>query len=218
MPLEDIVIIGAGGLGREVLFELNEINIRNKRFNILGFVDDARERGSLIHGLPVLGDTDWLLNYNKAVSAAVCVGNSAARRLIYEKISKNNHLHFPNIFADDFRFSDTVKFGIGCIVCFSCIATVDIEIGDFALISNDCTIGHDANLSDFVTLYPSVNISGNVKINDNAEIGVGCNIIQGKTIGKGSIIGAGAVVIRDVPENCTAVGVPAKVIHSNSNR
>jgi len=216
MPLEDIVIVGAGGLGREVLFQLNELNKQKARFNILGFADDAREKGSLIHGLPVLGNTDWLLKYEKHISAAVCVGSSAARRSIYERISKNGNIHFPNIFADDFRCSDSVEFGKGCIVCFSCIATVDIKIGDFALISNDCTIGHDSVLGNFVTLYPSVNISGNVKVCDNVEMGVGSNIIQGKTVGEGSIVGAGAVIVRDIPNNCTAVGVPARVIHFNS--
>ncbi|NLB36861.1 MAG: acetyltransferase [Clostridiales bacterium] len=218
MPLEDIVIVGAGGLGREVLFQLNEINKQKARFNLLGFVDDAGEKGSLIHGLPVLGDTDWLSKYEKHISAAVCVGSSAARRSIYERFSKNDNIHFPNIFADDFRGSDSVKFGIGCIICFSCIATVDITIGDFALISNDCTIGHDSVLGDFVTLYPSVNISGNVKVCDNTEIGASCNIIQGKTVGSGSIIGAGAVVVGDIPDNCTAVGVPARVIRRSSKQ
>ena len=63
-----------------------------------------------------------------------------------------------------------------------------------------------------MTLYPSVNVSGNVKISYGVEIGVGSQIIEKKKIGENTILGAGAVVIDDIPANCTAVGVPAKVI------
>lgn len=67
-------------------------------------------------------------------------------------------------------------------------------------------------MENFVTLSPGVNISGNVYMENLSEIGTGVQIIQGKRIGKGAVIGAGAVVISDMPEHCTAVGVPAKVI------
>lgn len=67
-------------------------------------------------------------------------------------------------------------------------------------------------VDDFVTLYPGAIVAGNVHIGNNCELGTGCNIIQGLDIGKRTIIGAGAVVVRNIPENCTAVGVPAKPI------
>ena len=70
----------------------------------------------------------------------------------------------------------------------------------------------DAVLQDYVTLYPSVNISGNTNIGHAVEMGTGVQIIQGKTIGDYSIVGAGAVIVRDIPEGCTAVGCPAKPI------
>ncbi len=90
--------------------------------------------------------------------------------------------------------------------------TVNIEIGDFCIINLDCTIGHDAVLKDFVTLYPSANISGNVLIKENSEKGTGTHIIQGKTIGRNCVIGAGTVVIKDISGGCTAVGNPARIV------
>ena len=80
------------------------------------------------------------------------------------------------------------------------------------LISNGCNIGHDAQLRDFATLYPGVRISGNVTIGKLCEMGVGSCIIQGLSVGDGSVIGAGAAVVRNIPPQVTAVGVPAKVI------
>ena len=76
----------------------------------------------------------------------------------------------------------------------------------------DCTVGHDAVLNDFVTLYPSVNISGITNIGKASELGTGTQIIQGKRVGDYSIVGAGAVIVKDIPEKCTAVGSPAKPI------
>src|SRR5665647_2274293 len=108
--------------------------------------------------------------------------------------------------------SDRIAIGEGTIICAGAILTVDITIGKHVIINLDCTVGHDALIGDFVTLYPSVNISGNTVINDEVEFGTGSQIIQGKEVGSGSIIGAGAVVVRDIPQGCTAVGLPARPI------
>ena len=75
-----------------------------------------------------------------------------------------------------------------------------------------CTVGHDAVLESFVTVYPGVNISGCTVIEKGVELGTGSKIIQGKRIGTNTILGSGAVVVRDLPPGCTAVGVPAKPI------
>lgn len=213
MALSDIVIFGAGGLGREVLFQLREINKIREQYNILGFVDDSLAlEGKIINGVPVLGNTNYLLNYSGVINVVVCIGNSAVRSEIVQKLTGYHNIVFPNIIAPDVRCSEYVTFGKGCIVCFSAIVTVDILIGDFVLVCNACTIGHDAKLDNFSTLYPAVNISGYVKIGSCSEIGAGAQIIQGKSIGDYSIVGAGAVVVEDIPSACTAVGIPAKPI------
>ena len=108
--------------------------------------------------------------------------------------------------------SDRVQIGASTIICAGTIITVDIRIGDHVIINLDCTLGHDDIIRDYVTIYPSVNVSGNVEVGECSKFGTGMQIIQGKNIGTESIIGAGAVVIRDIPDRCTAVGSPAKVI------
>jgi acetyltransferase-like isoleucine patch superfamily enzyme len=85
-------------------------------------------------------------------------------------------------------------------------------VGDYNIINLDCTVGHEVQVGNFVTINPGVNVSGNVIIDDCVSIGTGSQLLQGKRIGSNSIIGAGAVVTTDIPEKCTAVGVPAKII------
>jgi len=213
MKKKDLVLIGAGGFGREILWQLSRVNHGTDQYNILGFVDDTLSlQGTLINGVPLLGNVHWLDSYRKNICAVICVGNAKGRKDIYTRLKGNHHISFPTIFAKDVQCSDSVKFGQGCIICLSNILTVNITLGDFVIANLDCTIGHDAILDDFVTLYPSVNISGNVHIGTCSEIGTGANIIQCKIIGANTIIGAGSVVVKDIPDNCIAVGSPAKPI------
>ena len=100
--------------------------------------------------------------------------------------------------------------GFGNIICKGNILTTNIEIGNFNHINLNCTVGHDVQFNDYITVYPGVNISGNVIINDCVEVGTGTKIIKGKKIVKETVIGAGSVVVKDIIENGTYIGIPAK--------
>lgn len=211
--MEDLVVFGAGGLGREVIWQIENTNKKCKLYNILGFIDDTPELGGQeINHYPIIGGTEFLLQYKSKLNVVICLGNVHDREKVYRTLEKNPNLKFPNIIADDVKYSDMVKYGKGCIVCNSSILTVNIKLGDFVVIGNACIVGHDAEIDDFVTLYPAVKVSGNVKIGRNTEIGVGTDIIQKKNIGKCTVVGAGAVVVDDIPDDVVAVGVPARVI------
>jgi acetyltransferase-like isoleucine patch superfamily enzyme len=108
--------------------------------------------------------------------------------------------------------SGRINIGEGCIICAGTILTVDFKLGNHVIVNLDCTIGHDAVLKDFVTLYPSVNISGYTVLEECVEMGTGSQIIQGLKVGDGTIVGAGSVVVKELPSECTAVGSPAKPI------
>lgn len=212
--LKNLYIIGAGGFGREAAWAIERINAVKPEWNIQGYVDDdSTLLGSSRSGYPVLGNIDYLRELNDDYWVLCAIANAKARKRVVDTISQFEHLHFPTLVDPDAIISNhNVTIGEGSIICAGCILTVDIHIGKHNIIDVGSTIGHDASLNDFVTLYPSVNISGNVLIEDAVEIGTGTQVIQGKQIGQGSIIGAGAVVISNLPSQCTAVGVPAKII------
>ena len=210
---KELVILGAGGFGREVAFMLSEINKESNRYDILGFVDnDSSLQGKTINKLPLLGDDSWLLSYPNNINVVISIGNPKARKLAADKFSTKSNIMFPNIIANNVKYSDTLSMGKGCVICFSSILTVNITLGDFVLIMNNSVVGHDSFLDDYVTIYPGVTVSGNVSVDKYSEVGVGAKIIQQKSIGRNTIIGAGAVVIKNIPDNCTAVGIPAKPI------
>lgn len=210
--VKDIVIIGAGGFGREVQWLIESINEKSGEWNILGYIDDCIPVGTEIDGYRVLGSCEDLFKYKDSLAVACAVGASQTRKKIIEYISANDNISFPNLIAPTVVASNRIAYGMGNIICAGNILTVDITIGNFNIINLDCTVGHDVRIESYVTLYPSANISGNVFLGAKAEVGTGCHVIQGISIGEEAILGAGSVVIRDIPDKCTAVGSPAKVI------
>lgn len=211
--MRDLIIIGASGFGREVAWLVERINKKSKTWNLLGFIDDNEGlKGQKINGFQVLGTCQELKEYKDAYVVSA-VGASKTREAIINKVTIiNPSIKFATLIDPSVEMSDLVEIGEGTIICAHTIITVNIDIGKHVIINLDCTIGHDAVLKDYVTLYPSVNVSGNSDIGRCVEMGTGMQIIQGKKIGENTIVGAGAVVVKDLPANCTAVGSPAKPI------
>ena len=208
--MNKIVIYGAGGFGREVQWLIESINEVQKEWDILGYLDDGVAVGTLIDGYPVLGGLEKLEEYEESLSIVCAVGSAKVRRQIIEKIKRIGDFQFPNLISPDVRMSKRILVGEGNIICSGNILTVDIVLGDFNIINLACTIGHDVEIESFVTVYPGVNISGCVKLAKGVELGTGSKIIQGKKIVKNVIVGAGAVIVKDIDEEGTYVGVPAQ--------
>lgn len=211
--MKDMIIFGASGFGREVAWAVERINAVQPVWNILGFMDDADDiQGTEINGYKVLGKTGNIKQFPDAYFVCA-VGASKVREKIVNNMKEvNPNIKFGTVIDPSVEISNLVTIGEGTIICAHTIITVNISIGNHVIINLDCTIGHDAILQDFVTLYPSVNVSGITNIGHAVELGTGMQIIQGKSIGDYSIVGAGAVVVKDIPAECTAVGSPAKPI------
>lgn len=216
--MQNIVIIGAGGFGLEVQWLIERINEKYKYttgepiWKLLGYIDDGVEIGTVIHEYPILGKVDDLLGYTSPLAVTCAIGAAKTRKRVIDKIKGNRNLSFPNLIDPCAQISKRIAWGKGNIVCAGSVITVDIKIPDFCIINLNSTIGHQVEMDSFVTVYPSVNVSGCVTVGKCTELGTGTQIIQGKTIGMGTIIGAGSVVVKDIPDECTAVGSPCRPI------
>ena len=209
--MKDLYIIGAGGFGREVAWIVERINSIKPTWNLKGFIDDNETLwGSTEGEYHVFGGCEYL-SALEDVYTVCAVGSSNVRKKSIEKL-KDTSVKFATLVDPSVLYSNSVKIGEGAIVCAGTIITVDVNIGDHVIVNLDCTIGHDAVIDDFVTIYPSVNVSGNVLIGECSELGTGTQIIQGKKVISNTIIGAGAIVVKDCLESGTYVGSPAKKI------
>jgi serine O-acetyltransferase len=87
-------------------------------------------------------------------------------------------------------------------------------------------IGETAEIGDDVTLYHGVTLGGtswnagkrHPTLCDNVVIGAGAQVLGPITIGKGGKVGSNSVVVKDLPENATAVGIPARIVNDKSGK
>ena len=115
MQEKDIVIIGSGGLAREVRWLIEDCNKKQNRWNILGWISKEKP-GTEIAGLPVLGDDDWLIEYNEPIDVAVSVGDGRLRKRIVTTLKQNEKLSFPMISSPSAELSGAVVIGEGAII------------------------------------------------------------------------------------------------------
>jgi len=210
--MENIVIIGAGGFGREVKVLIDAINQVKSTYQFLGYYDDGIEKGTIINNFPVLGNINDLNQISEKTAVVLGIGDPTIKHKIVSGI-QNEAVYFPTLIHPSVILSnDFVTIGNGSVICAGTIITCNITIGSFVTLNLLCTVGHDSIIGDFSSFMPSVNISGEVIIEKKVYVGTGAKIINQLTIGESTIVGAGAVVSKTLPERCTAVGIPAKPI------
>ncbi len=210
--MKDIFIIGAGGVGRETVCLIEDINHINCEWNILGFVDDDKSvYHKSINGYPVLGGIDFLNQYNSDVYAICTVSNGEIKKRVIDRI-QNPNVRFASLIHPSVIMSKYVEFGEGIIIQANNVLTSNIKIGNHVQVNPQCGIGHDVVIEDYASLYWNVNLSGFVKISEGVILGSKSIVIQNKRVGQYSIIGANSTVIDDIPDHCVAVGSPAKPI------
>lgn len=208
-----VVIIGAGGHGREVLEILRSAPQDEPTPIVEGFVDDNPAiHGLSIDGAPVLGDWSWFDHRGRADIRVICaIGNPAVAHRLIQK-ARERGLVFANAISPTAHISSLAELGHGVVVFPNVSIGPGVRINNFATLNVASTISHDSWIGEYANINPGAHIAGNVTIGAGCYIGMGANIIQDIRIGAWSKIGAGAVVISDIPEQVTAVGVPATIV------
>lgn len=209
-----LVIVGAGGLAREVRWIVEDLNRVEERFQLVGhLVADASVRGKYDSVEGVLGDDRWLEAHASKVDAlAIAIGAPLLRRAIGERLAARfPALAFPALVHPSVIIDHTTcSVADGAIISAGVIATVNVRVGRFAKVDTACTLAHEVQIGAGAVLNPGAHISGGVTIGDAALIGTGAQILQYLTIGDAATVAAGAVVTRDVAPGTTVVGVPAR--------
>ncbi len=215
-----LVIVGAGGFGREVHDVVVAMNAAGTGVDLVGYVDDQGASDDLLArlGTSRLGGIDVLCSDDGDdrpvagnVGYVIAIGAGAVRRTIDERLTAAGRraltlVHPMATVGGDNRIAE------GCILTAGSRVTTNITLGRHTQLHVNCTIGHDSVLDDFVSVFPGATVSGNVHLGEGVTIGTGANVLPGVTIGAGAFVGAGAVVTADIDERATVAGVPARPI------
>ena len=209
--MTDLVILGAGGLAREVADVAMACEAAGQDVRLLGYLDENEgSHGRELNGFRVLGGLGWLREHPE-VLAITGIGSTRARQKVVGSVAEAG-ARFATLIHPRATVGRRVEVGEGTCITAGCVVTNTIDLRQHVFLNLNATVGHDCVLESFVNVSPGVNVSGNVTLHVGADIGTGAAIILGVKVGAWTIVGAGAVVTKDLPAGVTAVGVPARVL------
>ena len=196
--MKSIVIIGAGDLGKELVWLIEDINKREPTYLILGFLDDdAAKTGKEFNGYKILGTTEKLDEMQTAAVTAIQDGN--VRRRIAE--AHEEFQHWETIIHPTATIAPKVTLGQGSVVFPQVTISADSGLGAFGLYYIHSTICNDCTLGSYVSVMTGAVVSEHVKVGEESYLAAGCCVYPHKIIGKRVRVAVGAAVDKDCPDD-----------------
>lgn len=198
--MKKVIIFGSGGQARVVA----SILLANKKYQLVGFVDPfAKHPQEKIFGLPIRKD------YKGTAGFIVGIGNNQTRAKRFKQLKKLGLKPIVAIHPTADIGRDVI-IGDGTVVNMGAIIATQVIIGQNCIINSGAIVEHEDKIGNHVHIAPGVALAGRVVVKDYAFLGIRSVVKDYQTIGKKAVVGAGAVVVKDVPDNITVVGIPAR--------
>ncbi len=213
--MKNIIIVGAGGFGREVFHWLQDwIGFDTNRryaFQIKGFLGlDDKELDDFDLPVGILGH-EGTYKFQEDDLFVMAVGQPALKRKIANRMIELKAEFFTLVHPTAIVCS-SAKIGVGVVLCPFSIVSSDVRLGDFAMLNTQASIGHDCKVGDYCVLSGYASLNGFVTLEDEVFLGTRATVVASKTVGSQSNVSAHALVVSDVPKQTTVLANAGRFI------
>lgn len=206
--MSTLLIIGAGGHGKVVA----ETAVAAQRWQEIVFLDDRYPSLRQCVGLDVAGVLEHLGSYDKQnIDVLVAIGSNQRRLQLVEELVLSGY-SLPTLAHPTAWVSPSAVLGPSAVVFAQAAVNAEAHCGKAVIVNTGATIEHDCQLGNGVHVAPGAHLGGGVRVGDLSWVGIGAAVKHLISIGRNVTVGAGAVVVHDLADEVTAVGVPAKPI------
>ena len=219
MTTQDLVVVGAGGFGRETVDLVQALNAAARNlgeeptWHLLGVVDDDPSEKNLARlratAVPFLGGTEMLVRLDRPPAAAIGVGAPGVRRRLAQQLHESGVLT-PALVHPRAVISPNVTVPEGTIVLAFASVGTHVTLGRHVHLNPHAVIGHDTTLGDFTSVNPNATVSGECQIGAGTLVGAGAVVLQGLWVGEDVTVGASACVTSNVSPGMVVTGIPAR--------
>lgn len=208
----ELLLVGAGGFGREAAAAVSAVNAVRPTWQLLGFLDDdPTKHGGAVGGVPVVGPIEAVHEHVDA-QVVLCTGrpdNYTSRQVLAERVGLDDD-RYATVVHPTASLGSTCVVGPGTVLLAHVDLTADVTVGRHVVVMPQVVLTHDVRVDDFVTVASGVRVGGGCHIGSGAYIGSGACLRESLEVGARAMIGMGAVVTRDVPPERMWFGVPAR--------
>jgi sugar O-acyltransferase (sialic acid O-acetyltransferase NeuD family) len=208
--MKKLIIVGAGGFGREVYAWAKDHPDFGKAWELAGFIDDgAAALDRYNYPVGVIGS---IKEHQPAENEVfVCaIGAPIDKKKVCQSLLSRSAT-FVSLVHPSVILGENIQLGDGVVLCPRVTLTADISIGDFAAINCHSSVGHDVVIGDWATISGHCDLTGNTRYGTGAFLATGVRIVPSKSVGEFAYVGAGAVVIQSVKDGQKVFGNPARV-------
>lgn len=206
--MNNLIIIGARGFGREVYHLATQCGDYQKEFQIKGFLDSKADALESYSGYPpILGAVETYVPQPQ--DRFVCALGDVKAKKHYLSIIREKGGRFVSLIHPTAIILSNTSIGVGAIILANVFISSEVVIGDYVTIQPFSAIGHDARISDYAHLNAYAFVGGYAQVGEGATLHTGAKVLPHKRIGDWAIVGAGSVVLRNVKAGETVFGVPA---------